>query len=181
MARVPGAKVVFRSFEHLVDGSIVPDFFETIGRTVPASIEIAEQQANIQADSADLLEQFFRNRHFGMMPPSEQIAEVFELMVAGHNMVPTMPARLKEVIERQRFSKVKQGLGQNAAGLSSRRGVRTGDWVVNISRLFSWETQVEALAIHHQAPGTGADKIAALRSGDQGVFESWRNWVAAGL
>lgn len=181
MARVPGCKVMFRSFEHLVDGSIVPDFFRTIGHTVPSSIATVDKHANVQADAADLLDRFYRNRRFGFMPPTDQVSEIIEMMVGGRNMVPKLPARLTEVIDRQRSSKVKQGLGAPGVAPVSRSPPRPGDWQVNISRLFSWETQVEALAIHERAPGAMTEKVDALRSGDQGVFESWRAWVAAGL
>jgi hypothetical protein len=181
MARVPSCKVIFRSFEHLVDGSIVADFFDAIGHIVPPGTKVADTQANVQAGATDLLEQFYSNRRFIFMPPAERVAEIVRLMVGGRNMVPRLPARLTEVIDRQRSSKVKQGLGAPGVAPVSRSPPRPGDWQVNISRLFSWETQVEALAIHERAPGAMTEKVDALRSGDQGVFESWRAWVAAGL
>lgn len=181
MSAIPGARVVFRSFERLVGGSIIPDFFALVGHEVPDGLDRADNQANVQARTVDLLAGFVRNRHFPFMPPDDQLADVVHLMVGGRDIVPVMPGRLAEAIARQRVSKVKQAADEQQAGSLASPRSRSGDWVVNISRLFSWETQVEALAIHHQAPGSGADKIAALRSGDQGVFESWRNWVAAGL
>lgn len=181
MAQVPGAQVVFRSFEHLVDGAIVPDFFSVIGHQIPNTVALADQKINAQASTAQLLKEFFRNRHMAFMPPVEQLAEVLGLMVGNRPVFVRMPARLAEVVERQRASKVKQSIAPHTPVTVASRGPGPGDWVVNISRLFSWETQVEALALYEQAPSSGTEKIDALRSGDQGAFETWRNWVAGGL
>jgi hypothetical protein len=181
MAQVSGAQVVFRSFEHLADGAIVPDFFSVIGSQIPDALSVADQKVNAQASTAQLLVDFLRNRHMAFMPPMEQLAEVLGLMVGGRPAFVRMPDRLAEVVERQRASKVKKSIEPQTPVTVAPRGPRPGDWEVNISRLFSWETQVEALALYEQAPGSGTEKIDALRSGDQGVFESWRNWVAAGL
>ncbi len=181
MAQVSGAKVVFRSFEHLVGGAIVPDFFSVIGHQIPAAVAVADQKVNAQASTAKLLGKFFRNRHMEYMPPVEQLAEVLGLMIGNRPVFVRMPARLAEVVERQRASKVKQSITPQTPVTVASRGPRPGDWEINISRLYSWETQVEALALYEQAAGAGTEKINALRSGDQGVFETWRNWVAAGL
>ena len=181
MARVAGARVVFRSFEHLIEASIIPDFFALIGHSVPEGIVTADAEANVQADPPSLLKQFLRNRYSPHFPAIAQVIEISEMLLGERKVVPRMPGRLAEVIGQQRASKVKQAVDQQAAVPYSPRRPRSDGWEVNISRLFSWETQVEVLAIHERAAGSGADKIEALRSGDQGVFETWRNWVAAGL
>ena len=181
MARVSGARVVFRSFEHLVDGAIIPDFFSVLGRKVPEGVDVAESRVNTVANAAQLLEEFVRNRHFVFMPPAEHLVEVLGLMTANRNPFPRMPSRLMDAIERQRGSELKKTVEPQAPATVASRRPKTGDWEVNISRLFSWETQVQALDIYERAPGRGLDKIDALKSGDQAVLESWRNWVAGGL
>lgn len=181
MARVAGARVVFRSFEHLVDASIIPDFLALVGREVPSGGLAVDNDANLQASPLELLKLFMRYRHSAHMPPIEQLVEIAGLMLGGREAVPTLPRRLTEVFRGQRASAVKHAVEQQSAVSSSRRAEPSGDWRVNISRLFSWETQVEAMAIYEQAAGAGADRATALRAGDQAVFEGWRNWVAAGL
>ena len=165
----------------LVDGAIIPDFFSVLGRKVPQGVDVAESRVNTVANAAQMLEEFVRNRHFAFMPPVEHLVEVLRLMTATRNPFPRMPGRLIDAIERQRASREKKAIEPQTAVTVESRRPQTSDWEVNISRLFSWETQVQALAIFEQAPGTGLDKIAALRSGDQAVFETWRNWVAGGL
>lgn len=182
MARVSGARVVFRSFEHLVGGAILPDFLSVIGHTLPYGVAAAGKELNAQANPATLLDWFLRNRYSPQFPPLEHILAVSGMMLGARDVTPKMPHRLTEVFQKQLASKVKQAVDQKSAGEPRMpRRPKTGDWEVNISRLFSWETQVEALALCERAPGSGTDKIDALRSGDQGVFETWRNWVAGGL
>ncbi len=181
MARISGARVVFRSFERLLDGSIVPDFFSLIGHTLPKGIIAADIEANLRTDTVTLLRRFVLNRYAHHFPDPELIAGILDLMAGGREVVPVMPRRLAEVIARQRPSEVKQAIDQQSTVAPTTRRPRSGGWEVNISRLFSWETQVEALAIYEQAPGSGTDKIAALKVGDQGRLETWRDWVAGGL
>lgn len=181
MSRVGGARVVFRSFDRLVGGSIVPDFFDLLGREVPASVAVPESDENAAADGGELLRRFVVNRHYVTMPPTEHLEAVVDLLLAGRTPVPRMPERLAAVLRQQRTSEIKGRLDAAAPGTASPRVRKTEGWVVNISRLFSWETQVEVCSLYDQAPGEGRDKLRYLATTGANSLQTWRDWVAGGL
>lgn len=181
LSRVPNARVVFRSFERLVGGSIVPDFFALLGRPVPASAAVPETDQNVAADTRELLGRFLLNRHFMTMPPIEHSLAVVDLLLGGRRPVPRVPERLAAVLLKQRDSAIKRQVDAASPPRPSERRRDSGDWVVNISRLFSWETQVEVSSLYDQAPGEGEEKLRYLATAGADSLQTWRDWVAGGL
>lgn len=183
LAQVQGTRAVFRSFERLVDGSIVHDFFSVMGREIPESLgHLAGLSANQRPDACSLLQAFVDNRLHLQVEYRSLLLEAIPLVIGDGPVRVQTPTRLADVVRSRLHSQIKSGL--DAAGAPSvRPKSRSADeWVVNISRFFSWETQVILTELYYDLPGASdEEKLEALKQGDNASILEWREWVSAGL
>lgn len=165
LAAVPGVTVVYRDYNKLYGGSTVTDFCETVGLT---DIDWQHPQ-DLRVNDRDPVQVSLLRFLVAREPPPPAHGQAFETFVmsifAGREVKLVVPERLQRVLT------LRLAPGEPLPPPPTAAGVR----LVNMARLFSFETQValkDAFSFKTQ-PEAGKQS----RARQQRMISEWWEWI----
>ncbi len=189
LALQPDAKVIFRDYQMLLGGSVIPDFAAAIGAD-PKTLGPAagSWQANKRASPGAALGQFARNRGQYRRAPFGETQRIAEYMCQGEQARLATPARLRDFLESRflpyRHLVTEVGAHTAPPGLSLPGQVRgrpendAGAATIDMKKFFSFETHMLIQKLTGLIESRGGFPATAKLDDDlECKINEWRSWI----